>query len=397
MPVTTVEVITTLCYADGTPAEGVCFVAELQSPSQTTDGYIVAKTIKSVVNDLGEVSLNLWPNDNGVVDTYYRIYAEDKCLGRLLDTVVVVPESTTPLELEDIAMPINSLSLGQSSGNVASIRRVDTLEGIIGGGDLSTNRTHKLDLTTISTEQEFPTGDWVVAVQDPTQPDNIRYAKLGNLPGLGFDTIENSVATVGQTEIFIEQLFTPGANQLDVFINGVYQCPGEYIEDLITGVPPFEGKITLSEGLEGGEDICIKIKQNSPFALSLDAANVTYSGGGSVEDALNTLFSVSGASPWQETSGDYLASSGDRLFVSTDTGSLVITLPSSPNVGDTINIIDVTSAPFVGIGNDLNNSFTIARNGNNIMEIPDDLEVDQAKVSLEFIFTGTTIGWVFSE
>lgn len=396
MPIPTVQVKATINYANGAEAEGVRIIAELQSPAQTDDGYVVQKTIKGVVDSSGCATLDLWPNEGGIGDSFYSIQAYDEILGELLSVVAVVPESAIPINLEDIAMPVSSFSLGCASGNVAGIRRVDTEEGIIGGGDLTENRTHRLDLTTISTQAETPLGEWIVAVQDPAAPDSVRWARLSDLPGIGNDIFEVSTATEGQQQILIQESFSPNTGSLDVYINGKHQCPTVYMEEAINQ-PPYNGRITLSEPLEEGDEICIRIKKAFSFGTGLDSSQVTYSGGGSVEDALNTLFSQSGATLWQEITGDYTALAGDQIFVSTNTGSLTVTLPASPNVGDTVKIIDVTSAAFTGTGNSLLNDFTILRNGELIMELTENLIVDQAKVSLEFIYSGSAIGWVFSE
>ena len=396
MPLPTVQVKAQLNFANGQEAEGVHVTAELQSPSQYDDGYIVQKTIKGNVDSAGCVILDLWPNDAGKVDSFYKITAYDDILGELLHVVAVVPESAIQLNLEDIAMPVTSLSLANASGNVNSIRRVDTDEGIAGGGDLTLNRTHVLDLTTISTEAVDPTTNWIIPVQDPATPGEIRWASLGNLPGVGSDTFEVYTATEGQTEILLEASIGGDASSFDLFINGRHQCPTTYTGEAVNQ-PPYNYRINLAGELEGGEQICVRIKQQASLGVGIDSGDVSYSGGGSVEDALNTLFSISGANPWQEQSTDVVTVPGDQIFVSTNTGSVNVTLPASPNVGDTIKIIDVTSAAFTGPGNSLLNDFTILRNGNLIMELSEDLIVDQAKVSLEFIYSGATVGWVFSE
>lgn len=396
MPIQTVDVTATLHFADGIEAENVHVVANLQSPSQYADGYVVQKTIKGIVDSNGEVTLSLWPNDLGNDESFYTIEAYDEILGELLKVVAVVPDSTIPLDLEDIAMPVNTFSLACASGNVASIRRVDTTEGLTGGGDLSTNRTHRLDLSTISTEEIEPGTDWIIPVQDPNNPDSIRYARLGNLPGVGVDNFIEFVGTEGQTEIFLEDIVPINTFSMDVIINGKFQCASSYVEESID-IPPYKTKITLDEPLEEGDLVCIRVKRSNPFSSGLPADEITYSGGGTVDDALDALFSATDADPWQETTGDISPTPGNRIFVSTNSGPLTVTLPASPNVGDTIKIIDVTSAAFTGPGNSLINDFTILRNGERIMELEEDLIVDQAKVSIEFIYSGSAIGWIFSE
>lgn len=397
MAVPTVEITTNISYASGASAENVHVIAELQSPAQNSDGYIVQKIVKGIVDVNGDVTINLWPNDLGDTNSFYKITAYDEILGELLKVVTVVPDSIIPLELEDIAMPINGFSLANASGNVASIRRIDTLEGINGGGDLSTNRTHILDLNTISTEAINPALDWIIPIQDPGSVDGVRYIRLLDIPGIASDDYEYSIAVDGQTEILIEKQFVPDSNALDVYINGKHQCPTSYTEDTINDVV-YNGRIILSEPMEDGDEICIKIKGLLSISnTGIDSGQVLYSGGGSVEDALNTLFSASGLSPWQEVNTDTTVNSGDRIFVSTNTGPVTITLPPTPSIGDSIQIVDTTSSVFTGIGNTLVNDITVDRNGNFIMELTENLIIDQAKVSLEFIYSGASVGWVFSE
>jgi hypothetical protein len=390
-----VEINTVLNYPNGEPAKNVRVNAQLVSPVQNSNGgYVVQNEVKAISDDLGNVSLSLWPNSLGVDDSYYVIEAYDEVLGEILKVISVVPESAIPVNLEDISMSI--ANLGCSSGSVAGIRRVDTEEGISGGGDLTTNRTHVLDLNTISTEEIAPDVNWIVAVQDPDAVDGVRFSKLGNLPGIGYDSIETILALEGQTEILIEQPFLIDTGSIDLFINGRYQCPPSYSEQEAVGQDPYTRKLVLTEAMEGGEEICVKVKKSASFSSSIDSGQVAYSGG-SVEEALDTLFNSTESSPWQITSTNISTTPGQRFFVSTNTGPVSVTLPGFPSLGDTVRVIDITSSSFIGLGNSLLNDITVLRNGEKILELEEDLIIDQARVSLEFIYTGSTVGWVFSE
>jgi hypothetical protein len=66
------------------------------------------------------------------------------------------------------------------------------------------------------------------------------------------------------------------------------------------------------------------------------------------------------------------------------TASLTLTLPASPSVGDTIKFSNLsgTTTP------------VIARNGNNIMGLAENLTIDVENFGGELIFTGSTKGWV---
>lgn len=394
MALNLVEISSNICFPDGGFPVGATVVAELQSPAQNDDGYVVPKPVITEVDLSGNFSLNLWPNTLGNAETYYTVVVTDDCMNELLCVVVIVPESLIPLELEDIALPVKSLSLGQSSGNVASIRRVDTGEGLAGGGDLSTNRTHKLDLTTITNEELDPSVDYIIPVQDPNSPCDIKYAKLGNLPGINItNTSVEFIAEVGQTEILLVESVTLG--NIDLYIEGRRQPPARYTGELIN-VPPHNFKIILPEPLEGGEEIEVVIKESCEVGESFDASQVSYSGGGSVEDALNTLFTTTGATPWVIQSGSVTAVASQRFFIDTSTGPLTITLPASPSIGDEVQFIDITPSTYI-LGGDLLSPFIIARNGELIKQIADDLIVNQAGISLTMIYTGPSYGWTLNE
>lgn len=81
------------------------------------------------------------------------------------------------------------------------------------------------------------------------------------------------------------------------------------------------------------------------------------------------------------------AASGEILLIDTTGGSeFTITLPASPRIGDRINLIDVA-------GNCGNTKAVIARNGNKIANIEDDLDFDIKNTSLELYYTGSAYGW----
>lgn len=383
----TVTVSTNIFYNDNTPAEGVKVRALLQSPSQYSDGYIVQKPVEAFVDELGYVELELWPNENGTQDTFYVIEAVDSKLEELLNVVAVVPESATPLELEDIALPMKTLSLGQSSGNVASIRRINTAEGIIGGGDLSQNREHRIDLTTITSERISPTLSDIIAIQDPTQPDAVQWVKIGDLPGLNYPVQERTYAITGQTVILIDEDFIPNTGQIQLSINGRDVYSGDWIET--------EGQIELDivGGLEGGEEILVTVLKAASFGAggSLDSTDIAY-GTGTVQDALDELYSTTESSPWAPIVGDVSLLAGNRIFADPTSAPITLTLPATPVVGTSVKITEASQSSNI-VGSDLINPITVDRNGELIMDLPDNLIIDQALVSVELVYMSPSRGW----
>ena len=97
-----------------------------------------------------------------------------------------------------------------------------------------------------------------------------------------------------------------------------------------------------------------------------------------------------GAGTWQTPAGGKTISviSGntnavkDTLFVLTAT--LTLTLPASPAAGDTIRVSNLSGTT----------TAVIARNGNKIMNLAEDLTIDKLNAGLELTFINATYGWV---
>lgn len=79
---------------------------------------------------------------------------------------------------------------------------------------------------------------------------------------------------------------------------------------------------------------------------------------------------------------------GERVFADASSGAFAITLPASPNVGDTVQIIDVA-----GIFS--TNNVTIARNSEKIQNLAEDLTLNLNNAAITMIYSGETYGWVF--
>ena len=89
---------------------------------------------------------------------------------------------------------------------------------------------------------------------------------------------------------------------------------------------------------------------------------------------------------WITTSTNYSASTGDHLFVDTTLGSVTITLPASPNIGDNITFNDYAGSCDI-------NPLIIDRNGNLIMGLAEDLIIDVRHASNSLIYSGSSQGW----
>lgn len=93
-----------------------------------------------------------------------------------------------------------------------------------------------------------------------------------------------------------------------------------------------------------------------------------------------------GGGAWVLKTANHTAAAGERIVVDTSGGVFTITLPASPSLGDTIEILD-------GTGSCGTNVLTIARNSNKIMGLAENLDVDQSKASFSLIYVDATNGW----
>ena len=89
--------------------------------------------------------------------------------------------------------------------------------------------------------------------------------------------------------------------------------------------------------------------------------------------------------PWSLKTANYTAVDGDRFIAKTTAGTFTVTLPATPVAGAYVQIADGD--------NWFTNNLLINRNGSTIEGIADNVAINIANVSVEFIYDGTT--WQF--
>jgi hypothetical protein len=110
-------------------------------------------------------------------------------------------------------------------------------------------------------------------------------------------------------------------------------------------------------------------------------------GSGSISaDKLSSELINNGTWNYIITNQNYFAKFGDFIFVDTTGGIVNISLPSSPNLGNRIMISDVGGSFDV-------NRCVILRNNNNIMGLPENLDVTTKFSSFQLIYSNQTYGW----
>lgn len=84
----------------------------------------------------------------------------------------------------------------------------------------------------------------------------------------------------------------------------------------------------------------------------------------------------------QVISGNTAAVAGIRYVL---TASLTLTLPASPVAGDFVSVQNSSGTT----------TATIARNGNNIMSLAEDMTIDVTSAAITLMYADATRGWVF--
>ena len=102
-----------------------------------------------------------------------------------------------------------------------------------------------------------------------------------------------------------------------------------------------------------------------------------------------TGFGRTGTVDWQTSikTVDFTAVSGEGYFVNTTSGSITVTLPSSPSAGAIVAFKDYAQ-------NFNTNSLTLNRNGSNIEGLAFDAKITANRESKTLVFVDSTQGWL---
>jgi len=98
-----------------------------------------------------------------------------------------------------------------------------------------------------------------------------------------------------------------------------------------------------------------------------------------MDDNLTYLESNGGKPNYIVKNADYTAVAKDFILIDTSANVVTVTLPASPTNFDVISFLDYT-------GSFDTNNLTVARNGNNIMGLAEDMTVAVKNNSFDLIF-----------
>ena len=203
--------------------------------------------------------------------------------------------------------------------------------------------------------------------------DTLTFQSAGGL-GVSVDSATNTVTISGAATIdhnsadmtydagtwTYDGNFTSTPSDLEVYYNGVKNKDNSeyYTATVVSGV------LNVNFGFDTYPDDWVNIEWNSSYTTAAGSAK-----------------------PWVEKVANYAALVGDRIILNTNgVPAYSITMPASPAMGDTLSFFD-------GGGHCGTTNVTIARNGNLIMGLAQDLLVDTDDASFELVYYNSTYGW----
>jgi hypothetical protein len=98
----------------------------------------------------------------------------------------------------------------------------------------------------------------------------------------------------------------------------------------------------------------------------------------------------SGLSSFREASTGITATAFGKYIIDCSSAAVTVTLPASPVMGDEVSIID-------GTGSAATNNITIARNGNKIQGLAENMIVNTARAAFTLVYYNNTQGWILTQ
>lgn len=111
--------------------------------------------------------------------------------------------------------------------------------------------------------------------------------------------------------------------------------------------------------------------------IDYDPATLGVNGSGQL-----TALSIGGSPTPTVISANTTATKGN-LYVLTGAAAITLTLPPTPTAGDQVSVTDLTGT----------RACVIARNGEKIMGLAEDLTLDKTSAGFTMEYTGATNGW----
>jgi hypothetical protein len=182
---------------------------------------------------------------------------------------------------------------------------------------------------------------------------------IGNTLGVADinNAVVDGVATINSARDTAITAFNTGTN-------------GQRLTDAEADISVLEGKVTNIEGFVSTNSTQYTTLQSTVSALQTSVSNVP--------------------SSWITTDAGITLTNGQRVFVTT--AGITLTLPLGPTLGFTIEAVDATN----GTVNTLNPAFTLARNGERIQGLQENLVVNIKNAAVKLVYVNATRGWVLA-
>jgi hypothetical protein len=164
----------------------------------------------------------------------------------------------------------------------------------------------------------------------------------------------------------------------------VTKCGGTTTINGTTVVASAAVKTNAYQASDGGNIIN---QSSTTITLGASGDTIQLAGGAS-----QTGFGREGSVDWQTSikTGNFTAVSGEGYFINTTSGEVIVTLPSSPSVGDIVSVKDYANTADT-------NKITINRNGSNLDGSTSNALITNEGGSATFVYGDATKGWQLVE
>jgi hypothetical protein len=166
------------------------------------------------------------------------------------------------------------------------------------------------------------------------------------------------------------------ARQVWYFMGGLSEKPSDTIDFSVPGVT-FTREDLNVDTLEARNVVLDKDPWQQTDAVNLRTFNLTPS----IINSSTTLV----AKRYNNTTEGFVNATGNYMV--NHTAAVTLTLPESPLIGDTIMVTDVSAAGAA------TNYITLARNGQPIQGLAEDLVIDITSASIKLMYSNSTAGW----
>ena len=258
--------------------------------------------------------------------------------------------------------------------NIAAIT-VNSTSGLIQNSFVGNGSTTAFTLSMTPTDENFT----FVFIQGVYQ-DKSTYTVVGNTinfstaPQSGYNVEVMSIGAVNIQQVsYLEyDNFTGNGSTTNYTLLNGSPSDEKFTMVYIQGVYQEKSTYSLSAG-----DIIFSTAPQSGYTIEIISVN-----GGGIQAAQSYTPVNAPKVNVEVISTNTTAAGHNYLYVFT--ASLTLTLPASPEVGDSIKISNRSGTTTCVLG----------RNGNNIMGSASDLTLDTASASFELIYSGAAQGWV---